>query len=110
MFYGWIVVLAAAIIRILVYGISYTSGVVYVVILENFKTGAAETSWISSLITAMTFLVSKYNCRSVRHVFIEGTKQTTIRLLKSCRLHVSGSLVCSIRKGKCSAPYTCHKI
>lgn len=57
MFYGWVVVLAAAIIRILVYGISYTSGVVYVVILENFKTGAAETSWISSLITAMTFLV-----------------------------------------------------
>lgn len=58
MFYGWIVVLAAAMIRIFVYGISYTSGVVYVVILENFKTGAAETSWISSLITSMTFLVT----------------------------------------------------
>ncbi|XP_061171701.1 uncharacterized protein LOC133181179 [Saccostrea echinata] len=57
-YYGWVVVLAAAVIRILVYGISYTSGVVYVVILENFKTGAAETSWISSLITAMTFLIT----------------------------------------------------
>ncbi|XP_062567429.1 monocarboxylate transporter 14-like [Saccostrea cucullata] len=58
LYYGWVVVLAAAVIRILVYGISYTSGVVYVVILENFKTGAAETSWISSLITAMTFLIT----------------------------------------------------
>lgn len=60
MYYGWVVVLSAAVIRILVYGISFTSGVVYVVILENFKTGVAETSWISSLITAMTFIISKY--------------------------------------------------
>ncbi|XP_062567413.1 monocarboxylate transporter 13-like [Saccostrea cucullata] len=57
-YYGWVVVLVAAIIRILVYGISYTSGVVYVIILENFETGAAETSWISSLITAMTFFIT----------------------------------------------------
>lgn len=110
MFYGWVVVLAAAIIRILVYGISYTSGVVYVVILENFKTGAAETSWISSLITAMTFLVSKYNCRSVMHMFIKGAKQTTTRLPISRRLLVWDALVCSIEKGKWSTQYTCHKI
>ncbi|KAK3094837.1 hypothetical protein FSP39_006877 [Pinctada imbricata] len=56
--YGWVVVVAAALIRILVYGISYTSGVVYVVIIENFNTKRGETAWIASILTAVTFLVS----------------------------------------------------
>jgi hypothetical protein len=60
MYYGWMVVLSAAAIRILVFGISYTSGVVYVVILESFKSGVAETSWISSLITTTLYIICKY--------------------------------------------------
>lgn len=74
MFYGWIVVLVVVIIRILVYGIFYIFGVVYVVIFENFKIGVVEMLWILLLIIVMMFLVSKYNCRSVRYVFIKGIK------------------------------------
>ncbi|CAC5425459.1 unnamed protein product [Mytilus coruscus] len=53
--WGWMIVAAAALNRIVIYGISYSAGVVYVVILEVFNEGSGITSWISSLITAVLF-------------------------------------------------------
>lgn len=53
--WGWIVVLASAFNRIIIYGVSYTAGIVYVIILEVFDEGSGITSWISSLITAVVF-------------------------------------------------------
>lgn len=57
----WFVVMAAFSIRAIVYGITYTSGIVYVIVLKNFQTGKAETSWISSIITTVVFAAGKYN-------------------------------------------------
>lgn len=58
--WGWMIVAAAALNRIVIYGISYSAGVVYVVILEVFNEGSGITSWISSLITAVLFFTCKY--------------------------------------------------
>ncbi|KAJ8310206.1 hypothetical protein KUTeg_012071 [Tegillarca granosa] len=59
--WAWVVVLSAACVRIIVYGIANTSGVVYVVMLDVFERSKAETSWISSLITAVTFFLSPFS-------------------------------------------------
>lgn len=53
--YRWLVVLASCSVRAIVYGVTYTSGIVYVIILRNLQTGEAETSWISSIITTVMF-------------------------------------------------------
>lgn len=53
--FPWIVVFASFIIRAIVYGITYTSGIVYVIVLDNFETGEAATSWITSIITTVMF-------------------------------------------------------
>ncbi|OWF47175.1 monocarboxylate transporter 13-like isoform X1 [Mizuhopecten yessoensis] len=71
--WAWVVVIAASCIRIIVYGNSYTSGVVYYVILDVFGKSRAETSWIASVITAATFatcpisgvLVNRFGMRKV---------------------------------------------
>lgn len=57
--YRWIVALAAMSIRAIVYGITYTSGIVYVIVLKNFQTGRAETSWVSSIITTVMYAAGK---------------------------------------------------
>lgn len=74
----WFVVMAAFSVRAIVYGITYTSGIVYVIILKNFQTGKAETSWISSIITTVvfaagppaSFLISKFGWRVT--AFVSG--------------------------------------
>lgn len=53
--YRWVVVFAALTVRAIVYGITYTSGIVYVIVLRKFQTGKAETSWISSIVTTVMF-------------------------------------------------------
>ncbi|XP_033759687.1 monocarboxylate transporter 13-like [Pecten maximus] len=71
--WAWVVVVAASCIRIIVYGNSYTSGIVYYVILDVFEKSRAETSWIASVITAATFatcpisgmLVNRFGMRKV---------------------------------------------
>ncbi|XP_052103525.1 monocarboxylate transporter 14-like [Mytilus californianus] len=71
--WGWMIVTAAALNRIVIYGISYSAGVVYVVILEVFNEGSGITSWLSSLITAVLFftcplsgyLIERYDERKV---------------------------------------------
>ncbi|XP_060070861.1 monocarboxylate transporter 13-like [Ylistrum balloti] len=71
--WAWVVVIAAACIRIIVYGNSYTSGIVYYVILDVFGKSRAETSWVASVITAATFatcpvsgiLVNRFGMRKV---------------------------------------------
>ncbi|XP_021360026.1 monocarboxylate transporter 4-like [Mizuhopecten yessoensis] len=71
--WAWVVVVAAACIRIIVYGNSYTSGIVYYVILDVFGKSRAETSWVASVITAATFatcpvsgvLVNRFGMRNV---------------------------------------------
>ncbi|XP_069104625.1 monocarboxylate transporter 13-like [Argopecten irradians] len=74
--WAWMVVLAASCIRIIVYGNSYTSGIVYYVILDVFQKSRAETSWVASVITAATFatcpisgvLVNRFGMRIVAFV------------------------------------------
>ncbi|XP_060070865.1 monocarboxylate transporter 13-like [Ylistrum balloti] len=74
--WAWVVVIAASCIRIIVYGNTYTSGVVYYVILDVFGKSRAETSWIASVITAATFatcpvsgvLVNRFGMRKVAFV------------------------------------------
>lgn len=71
--WAWMVVIAASCIRIIVYGNSYTSGIVYYVILDVFQKSRAETSWVASVITAATFatcpisglLVNRFGMRKV---------------------------------------------
>lgn len=66
-FFPWFVVLASFTVRVIVYGITYTSGIVYVIILKNFQTGKAETSWISSIITTVMFATGKTFRRHKTH-------------------------------------------
>jgi len=54
-----LIVFAAASIRIILYGITQSSGVVYMVILDVFQRSKGETSWITSVITAVTFSTCK---------------------------------------------------
>lgn len=66
-FFPWFVVLASFTVRVIVYGITYTSGIVYVIILKNFQTGKAETSWTSSIITTVMFATGKTFRRHKTH-------------------------------------------
>lgn len=58
--WGWMVVLAAAFNRIIIYGVTYSAGVVYVVVLDVFGDESGITSWISTLITAVMFFTCKF--------------------------------------------------
>ncbi|XP_063427290.1 monocarboxylate transporter 9-like [Mytilus trossulus] len=86
--WGWMIVAAAALNRIVIYGISHSAGVVYVVILEVFNEGTGITSWISSLITAVIFftcplsgyLIEKFDERKVA---IAGSLIAGIGLMSS---------------------------
>lgn len=65
-FFPWFVVFASFIVRVIVYGITYTSGIIYVIVLKNFQTGKADTSWISSIITTVMFAAGPPSGRLVK--------------------------------------------
>lgn len=52
--YGWVVVFSSFCIHIITDGITYSFGVLFIQLLEEFKEGKGYTSWILSLMTGMT--------------------------------------------------------
>ncbi|XP_033759685.1 monocarboxylate transporter 13-like [Pecten maximus] len=98
--WAWVVVIAASCIRIIVYGNSYTSGIVYYVILDVFGKSRAETSWIASVITAATFatcpisgvLVNQFGMRKV--AFVGGIVASFGLMASSFATNLPGLTLC----------------
>ncbi|XP_055304033.1 monocarboxylate transporter 12-like [Sitodiplosis mosellana] len=71
--YGWIVVFSSFCIHIITDGITYSFGVLFIQLLDEFKEGKGYTSWILSLMCGITLcsgpisslFVNKYGCRAV---------------------------------------------
>lgn len=69
--WGWIVVFASLILSMIMDGISFSFGLLYVKFLDEFGASSSDTSWIGSLFMAvplisgpiMSALVDKYGCR-----------------------------------------------
>jgi uncharacterized membrane protein len=71
--------------RIIIYGVTYSAGVVYVVVLDVFGDESGITSWISTLITAVMFFTCKFGignkharfntARYANHPYIVTTTQ-----------------------------------
>lgn len=52
--------LASFALQMIVFGVHYSFGVLFVLLREDFETGSGATAWVHSIMAAMTFLVSKY--------------------------------------------------
>ncbi|XP_064638937.1 monocarboxylate transporter 12-like [Lineus longissimus] len=71
--WGWVVVFACFMVRVFLYGMTSTSGIIYIILLDDFEAGKAKTAIVGSLITASGFfigtfaggLVNKLGCRPV---------------------------------------------
>ncbi|XP_067949510.1 monocarboxylate transporter 12-like [Watersipora subatra] len=74
--WGWIVVLGSFLIHVIVDGITYSFGVIFIALLEDFQGGKGDTAWILSIFVGMTLgsgpiasaLVNMYSCRTVTMV------------------------------------------
>lgn len=114
-FYGWVVVLACFTIRIFIYGMTTTSGILYVVFLDEFNDSKAATAIIGSLISASGFfigtasgiLVNRFGCRSV--VIASGILASSGLILSSfarsiTHLIISYGVVAGCGFGACYVP------
>ncbi|XP_046542426.1 monocarboxylate transporter 12-like [Haliotis rubra] len=71
--WGWMVVFSSFLIHVIADGIVYSFGVFFVEFLDYFKGGKGETSWVGSLVPAVTYtvgpiasaLTNRYGCRAV---------------------------------------------
>ncbi|XP_064619207.1 monocarboxylate transporter 13-like isoform X2 [Lineus longissimus] len=54
--YSWAVMVATFIGQVMIYGISWTVGVYFVIFLDVFQQGKGATSWVGSINTACTYL------------------------------------------------------
>ncbi|XP_063446668.1 monocarboxylate transporter 12-like [Mytilus trossulus] len=71
--WGWIVVVGAVIIHLLIGGAVNTFGVLYVELLELFHENASKTAWVGSVANAMALIFSplssalstRFSCRSM---------------------------------------------
>ncbi|XP_050398485.1 monocarboxylate transporter 12 [Patella vulgata] len=71
--WGWVVVFSSFIVHIIADGIVYSFGVFFIEFLDYFKGGKGETSWVGSLVPAVTYsvgplasaLTNRYGCRIV---------------------------------------------
>ncbi|XP_077989622.1 monocarboxylate transporter 13-like isoform X2 [Glandiceps talaboti] len=87
--WGWIVVVSAVIVRLIVMGMATTGGVFIVALLEDFNANAATIAWIPALRISIVSFVSpvagllndKYGTRVI--VFIGGIISTCGLLLSS---------------------------
>jgi hypothetical protein len=69
--YGWVVVLASFSLSMIADGISFSFGLIYSELLNEFQAGTSKTAWVGSLFMAvpllvgpiMSNLVDKYGCR-----------------------------------------------
>jgi hypothetical protein len=57
--YSWAVMVATFIGQVMIYGISWTVGVYFVIFLDVFQQGKGATSWVGSINTACTYLAGK---------------------------------------------------
>ena len=51
--WGWVVVLSSFLLQALAMGLTYTFGVMFVVLLDEFKESEAVTAWVGSLQPAL---------------------------------------------------------
>ena len=71
--HGWFVVLGAFMIFLICDGISFSFGVVFIYLVEEFEKSKSETAWIGSIFYAMSlglgplasFLTIRFGCRKV---------------------------------------------
>jgi len=71
--WGWAVTFGSFMIHIIADGITYTLGIFLVEFMKDFKVGSEATSWIASILVAVTlgsgpivsWLVNKYGCRTI---------------------------------------------
>jgi len=71
--WGWMVTFGSFMIHIIADGITYTLGIFLVEFMKDFQVGSEATSWIASILVAVTlgsgpivsWLVNKYGCRTV---------------------------------------------
>ena len=59
--YGWTIVAAFFLTEIIIDGIRFSYGIIFVDLLEEFKTGKGETALIGSIITGVLNMLGK--CR-----------------------------------------------
>ena len=64
--WGWVVVLASFLTFVVVDGISYSFGILYVELLDYFNATKSETSWIGSLVVGLAYLVGEWNAPVAR--------------------------------------------
>ncbi|XP_064639342.1 monocarboxylate transporter 12-like [Lineus longissimus] len=113
--WGWMVVLACFCVRIFVYGMTTTSGILYIIFLEEFHESKGATALIGSLITASGYftgalagsLVNRYGPRIV--VIIAGAIASSglvASMFASSVLHliISYGVVSGIGFGLCYVP------
>lgn len=65
--WGWLVVLASFILQALTIGITYTFGVLFVALLDEFGESEATTSWIGSIQPALLYFTGKLSMLRTIH-------------------------------------------
>ncbi|XP_014250035.1 monocarboxylate transporter 9 [Cimex lectularius] len=71
--WGWFVVFGSFMIHVFADGVTYSFGVFFKALVEDFKEGQGRTSWIASILVGVTLcsgplssaLVNRWNCRVV---------------------------------------------
>jgi len=46
-------------LKMIVFGVHYSFGVVFVVLREDFGTGSGATAWVHSIMASITYLIGK---------------------------------------------------
>lgn len=62
--WGWVVVLSSFIIHVIVDGITYSFGVLFIALLDDFKGGKGESAWILSIFVGMTLGTGTVLCNA----------------------------------------------
>ncbi|XP_076071811.1 monocarboxylate transporter 12-like isoform X2 [Mytilus galloprovincialis] len=98
--FGWVIVCSAFMTLMLVDGVLFTLGILYIEFLDEFKEGKGKTAWITSLIpgTMLTVgpitgaLTNRFGCRLV---CIIGALLSTTGFVLSCLANSVYHLYCS---------------
>ncbi len=70
--YGWMVVLAAFFIHVIVDGIAFSFGIFYGPFLEYYKVSEAKTALVGSLMTGFYLIMCEYTTWACRIMLIQS--------------------------------------
>jgi len=48
-------------LQMIVLGVHYSFGVIFVILREEFEAGSGATAWIHSIMSSSTFIISKFD-------------------------------------------------